>query len=85
MEIKRLFVDGTKYKLTPGLVALIGWKRPRANQWNSSDYKAYKEFITQTKVKSFLNRAGTARPHTTWKWKHMLRKMTAPGESIAEK
>ena len=55
-----LLVDGVKYKFTPGLVALIGLKRPRPIQWNSSDYKAYKELVAQTKVKSFTNRAGTA-------------------------
>ena len=50
----------------------------------SSDYKAYKELVAQTKVKPFPNRAGTGRPHATWKWEHMRRKMTEPGESIAE-
>ena len=79
-----LFVDGTKYKLTPGFAALIWLKRPRPIQWNSSDYKACKEVVAQTTVKSFPNRTGTARPHAIWKWKHMLRKMTVPGESIAE-
>ena len=28
--------------------------------------------------------AGIARPHATWKWEHMFRKMVIPGERIAE-
>ena len=58
-------------------------KHPRHTQFNN-DYKAYKSLIVQTKVKSFLNRAGTARPHVTWKWEHMFRKMVIPGERITE-
>ena len=60
---KVLLVDGKKYKFTPGLTAFIGLKRPRPIQWNSSVYKASKELVAQTKVKSFPNMAGTARPH----------------------
>ena len=63
---------------------LLVLKHPRPTQFNSNDYKAYKSLVTQTKVKSFPNRAGTARPHTTWKWKHMLRKMVIPEERIVE-
>ena len=47
--------------------------------------RAYKLLVAQTKVKSFPNRAGNpARPHTTWKWKRMLKKMVIPGERIVE-
>ena len=28
------------------------------------------------------NMAGTGRPHTTWKWKHMFRKMVILGSCI---
>ena len=63
---------------------LITNKHPRPDQWKTNDYKVYKSLVAQTKVKSFSNRAGTARPHATWKWKHMLRKMVIPGERIAE-
>ena len=77
-------VDDTDYKLTPGLLVLITNKHPRAGQWNSNDYKAYKSLVAQAKVKSFPNRAGTARPHATCKWKHMIKKMAIPGERIAE-
>ena len=71
--------------ITPSLTALIWSKHPRPNsQWDSSDYKAYKELVAQTKVKSFPNRTGTVRPRATWKWKYILRKTTVPRESIAE-
>ena len=42
------------------------------------------KYIDLTKVKSLPNRAGTARPHATWKWKNMLKKMAVPVERIAE-
>ena len=38
----------------------------------------------QTKVTSTPNRAGTARPQATWKWKHMLKKMIIPGYRLAK-
>ena len=46
--------------------------------------QVYKSLVGQTKVKSFPNRTGTARPHVTSKWKHMIRKMVIPGERIAK-
>ena len=58
-----LTVDDTEYKLTPGLETLIMLKHPRPTQFNSNDYEAYKSLVAQTKVKSFPNIAGTARPH----------------------
>ena len=81
---KALLVDNTEYKLTPGLFVLITNKHPRAGQWKTNDYKVYKLLVAQTKVKSFPNRAGTARPHATWKLKHMCKKMVIPGGRIAE-
>ena len=77
-------VDDTEYKLTPGMEALIMLKHPRPTQFSINDYKAYKSLVAQTKVKSFPNITGTARPHATWKWKHMFRKMVIPGERKAE-
>ena len=71
---KTLLVDDTEYKLTPGLLVLITSKHPRLTQYNSNDYKVYKPLVAQTEVKSFPNMAGAARPHATWKWKHMFRK-----------
>ena len=59
-------------------------KHPQPNQWNSIDYQAYKPLCAQTKVRSFPNQAGAARPHAIWKYKRMLRKMVLPGERIAE-
>ena len=63
---------------------LITKKHPQAAQWNSNDYLVYKSLVAQTKVKSFPNRTGASRPHATWKWMHMLRKMVIPEERIAE-
>ena len=81
---KTLTVDDTEYEFTSCLHALIMWKHPRRNQWNSNDYTAYKSLVAQTKLKSFPNPAGAARPHATWKYKHMLRKMAMPGEQITK-
>ena len=63
---------------------LITNKHPRPDQWKTNDYKVYKSLVAQTKVKSFPNWEGTARPRATWKWKHMIRKMAIPLESISE-
>ena len=57
---------------------------PRAGQWKTNNYQVYKSLVAQTEVKSFPNRAGTARSHAMWKWKHMIRKMAIPRERIAE-
>ena len=81
---KALTINYTKYKLTPGLFVLITNKHPRAGQWKTNDYQVYKSLLAHSKVKSYPNRTGTARPHATWKWKHMLKKMVIPGERIAE-
>ena len=54
---------------------LISQKHLRAGQRNSNDYQVYKSPVPQTKA---------ARPHATWKWKHMLIKMVIAGERIAE-
>ena len=80
---KTLIVDDTAYKLAPGLLVLITRKHSRAGHWNSNDYQVYKSFVRQTKVKSIKNRTGAARPHATWKWKHMLKKVVIPGERIS--
>ena len=63
---------------------MITSKHPKAGQWKTNDYQVYKSLVAQAKVKSFPNRVDTARPHATWKWKHMIRKMIIPGERIAE-
>ena len=81
---KTFTVDDTENKITPGMEALIMVKHPRSTQFNSSDYK-HKSLVAQTKVKSFQIRAdNAAQPHTTRKWKHMLKKKVIPGERIAE-
>ena len=64
---------------------LITPKHQRPGHWNSNYFKAYKSLVAQTKVKSFPNRiTGAARPHASWKWKHMLKKMVIPGERIED-
>ena len=79
----KILVDNKKYKVTPGLEALITQRHPRPGQWNSNDDQVYKSLVAHTKVKSFPSRTRAARPHATWKWKHMLRKMDMPGDRIA--
>ena len=83
---KTLLVDDAEHKFTPGLLdlELITNKHPRAGQWKTNDYQVYKSLVEQTKVKSSPNRAGTARPHAMWKWKHMIKKMAILGERIAD-
>ena len=81
---KILTVDDTEYKLTPGLRALITLKLPRPAQWKTDDYQVYKELVAQTKVRSFPNRTGNTRPHTTWTWKKLLKKMVKHTERIPE-
>ena len=59
-------------------------KHPQVSQWSSRDYRTYKSLAAQTKVKSHPNPRGSTRPRATWKYKHMLKRMTVPGESIPE-
>ena len=76
---KTLTVDDKEYRFTPGLVALITQKHPQPAQYNSNDYQVYKSLVVQTKVRSISNGStGAARPHTTCKWKHILRRMAIP-------
>ena len=81
---KILTVDGREYDLTPGVRPIITKKHPQPSQWSFSDYQVYKSLCQQTKVRSHLNPEGAARPHATWKYKHMLKKMVVPGEKIVE-
>ena len=76
-------VDGRMYDFTPGLWAFITQKHPLVSQW-PSDYRTYKSLSAQTKVKYHPNPRGPTRPRATWKYKHMLKRMTVPGESIPE-
>ena len=73
-----LTVGDTEYDLTHGLWAFIMQKHYQVSQWPSRDYRA------QTKVKSRPNIRGSTLPRATWKYKHMLKSMTVPGESIPE-
>ena len=76
--------DGTNYDFTPGLWAFITQKHPQVSQWPSRDYRTYKSLSAQPMVKSHPNPRGSTRPRATWKYKHMLKRMTVPGESIPE-
>ena len=64
--------------------ALIMRKKTHHNQWTSRDYPAHKSLCAQTKVRLFPNPEGATRPHATWKYKNMLRKMVMPEERIVE-
>ena len=77
-----LIVDGRKYDFTPGLWAFITQKHPQVSQWPSRDYRTYKSLSAQTKVKSHPDPRGSTRPRATWKYKHMLKRMTVPGECL---
>ena len=77
---KILTVVVIEYKLTSGLLELITKKHPRLGQYNHNDYQVYRSLVAQTMVKSFPNRTDGARPHATWKWKYMLKKMVIPAE-----
>ena len=79
-----LTVGDREYDLTPGLQAFIMQKHPQVSQWSSRDYRTYKSLAAQTKVKSHPNPRGSTRPRATWKYKHMLKRMTVPGQSIRE-
>ena len=81
---KILTVYDTVYKLTPGLLELITNKHPRLDHYNSNGEGVYRSVVAQTSVKSFPNRTAGDRPHATWKWKQLLRKMVIPGEMIGE-
>ena len=79
-----LIVDGRKYDFTPGLWAFITQKHPQVSQWPCCNYRTYKSLSAQTKVKSHPNPRGSIRLRATWKYKHMLKRMTVPGEGIPE-
>ena len=81
---RSLIVDGRMYDFTTGFWAFITQKHPQVSQWPSRDYRTYIFLSAQTKVKSQLNPRGSTRPRATWKYKHMLKRMTVPGESIPE-
>ena len=59
-------------------------KKTHPSQWTTSDYPAYNSLCAQTKVRLFPNPEGATRPHDTWKYKQMLRKMVMPRERITE-
>ena len=81
---KFLIVDGTRYDFTPGILAFITQKHPQVSLWSSHDYRIYKALAAQTQVKSHPNPRGSTRPRVTWKYMHMLKRMTIPGKSIPE-
>ena len=85
IEGNTLKVDDKEYELTPGLRMLILYKKPRPQHYTSDDYSVYKAIVVQNKVRAFPNnRTGSARPRSTWKWKHMLSGMVIPGDMVEE-
>ena len=80
IEGNTLKVDEKEYELTLGLRMLILYKKPRPQHYTSDDYSVYKIFVVQARVRAYPNkRTGSARPRSTWKWKHMLSGMVISG------
>ena len=85
IEGNTLKVDDKEYELTPGLRMLILYKKPRPRHYTSDDYSVYTAIVAQTRVRAYPNkRTGSARPRSTWKWKHMLSGMVIPGDMVEE-
>ena len=85
IEGNTLKVDDKEYELTPGLRVLIMYKKPRPQHYTSDDYSVYKAIVAQTSVRAYPNkRTGSARPRSTWKWRHMLKGMVIPGDVVEE-
>ena len=59
---------------------LILYAKPQPQHYTSDNYSIYKAIVAQTSVRANPNkRTGSARPRSTWKWKHMLWVMAIPG------
>ena len=85
IEGNTLKVDDKEYELTPGLRVLILYKKPRSQHYISDDYSVYKAIVAETRVRAYPNkRTGSARPRSTWKWKHMIKDMDIPGDMVEE-
>ena len=81
IEGNPLTVDDKEYELTPGLRMLMLYKKPRPGHYTSDDSSVYKAIVAQTRVRAYPNkRTGSARPRSTWKWKHMLSGMVEEEE-----
>ena len=64
---------------------LILYKETPPQHYTSDDYSVYKAIVAQTRVIAYPNkRTCSARPRSTWKWKHMLSGMAIPGDSAGE-
>ena len=80
-----LKVDDKDYELMPGLRMLILYKKLQPQHYTSDDYSVYKAIVAQTRFRAYpKKRTGSARPCSTWKWKHMLRGMAIPGDRVEE-
>ena len=85
IEGNTLKVDDKEYAPTPGLRMLILYKKPLPQHYTSDDYSVYKATVTQTRVSAYPNKhTGSARPRSTWKWKHMLSGMAIPRDMVEE-
>ena len=85
IEGNTLKVDDNEYELTPGLIMLMLYKKPRPQHYPSDGYYVYKAIVAHTRRGANPNkRTGSARPSSTWKWKHMRRVMAIPGDRVEE-
>ena len=64
---------------------VILYKKTQPQQYTSDDYSVHKEIVAQTSVRGYPNkRTGSARPRSTWKWKHTLSGIVIPGDVVEE-
>ena len=85
IEGNTLKVDDKEYELTPGLRMLMLYKKPRPGHYTSDDSSVYKAIVAQIRVMAYpYKRISSARPRSTWKWKHMLKGMVIPGDVVEE-
>ena len=69
-----IVVDGVTYKGTPGLWSLILLKNTK--KYTAKDMENYKKLAKQTNVmKHPQNQKRNSRPKSTYKWKHIFKKM----------
>ena len=78
-------VDDNDYEPMPGLRMLILYKKPRLQHYTSDDYSVYKAIFAQTRVRAYTSKCtSSARPRSTWKWKHIPSGMVIPGDMVEE-
>ena len=76
-----LHVEHNMYNLTPGITALITYKRPQGKKYTDDDYTVYRALVAQTEIVKFPITQLALDQYSSWKWNHMLMKMFTPMES----